>query len=132
MEESDQEVKIACSTILLKLAANGLQYVFEKWWSVVRGASLAKGGTSKKRPSPHFHKVSTRNNKVSPRNFQTTIVHKPSDMLISVTTDGSPNLTGEKLVLLKMVQCSFRETYPNREMLLFHCIIHHSKSAKLI
>jgi hypothetical protein len=25
------EVKIACSTILLKLAANGLQHVFEKW-----------------------------------------------------------------------------------------------------
>jgi hypothetical protein len=24
-------VKIACSTILLKLAANGLQHVFEKW-----------------------------------------------------------------------------------------------------
>jgi hypothetical protein len=28
---SDQEVKTACSTILLKLAANGLQHVFEKW-----------------------------------------------------------------------------------------------------
>jgi hypothetical protein len=25
------EVKTACSTILLKLAANGLQHVFEKW-----------------------------------------------------------------------------------------------------
>jgi hypothetical protein len=33
-------------------------------WSVVRCASLAKGGTSKKRPSPHLHKVSTRSNKV--------------------------------------------------------------------
>jgi hypothetical protein len=29
--QSDQEVKTARSTILLKLAANGLQYVFEKW-----------------------------------------------------------------------------------------------------
>jgi hypothetical protein len=28
---SDQEVKTACSTILLKLAANGLQHVLEKW-----------------------------------------------------------------------------------------------------
>jgi hypothetical protein len=28
---SDQEVKTACSTILLELLANGLQYVFEKW-----------------------------------------------------------------------------------------------------
>jgi hypothetical protein len=30
MEKSDQEVKTACSTILLKLAANGLQHVFNK------------------------------------------------------------------------------------------------------
>jgi hypothetical protein len=28
---SDSEIKIACFTILLKLAANGLQHVFEKW-----------------------------------------------------------------------------------------------------
>jgi hypothetical protein len=26
-----ENAKIACSTILLKLAANGLQHVFEKW-----------------------------------------------------------------------------------------------------
>jgi hypothetical protein len=30
-------------------------------WSVVRSASLAKGGTSKERPSPHLHKVPNRN-----------------------------------------------------------------------
>jgi hypothetical protein len=36
-------------------------------WSVVRSAWLAKVGTSKKRPSPHLHKVPTRSNKVSPR-----------------------------------------------------------------
>jgi hypothetical protein len=29
--EMDQEFKTACSIILLKLAANGLQHVFEKW-----------------------------------------------------------------------------------------------------
>jgi hypothetical protein len=29
-------------------------------WSVVSSASLAKGGTSKNRPSPHLHEVSTR------------------------------------------------------------------------
>jgi hypothetical protein len=39
-------------------------------WSVVRSATLAKRGTSKKRPSSHLHKVPTRNNKVSPRTFQ--------------------------------------------------------------
>jgi hypothetical protein len=34
--------------------------------SVVRSASLAKGDTSEKRPSPHLHKVLTRSNKVNP------------------------------------------------------------------
>jgi hypothetical protein len=43
-------------------------------WSVVRSAFLAKGGTSKKRPSPHLHKVPTRSNKLSPRTFQTALV----------------------------------------------------------
>jgi hypothetical protein len=42
---------------------------------VVRSTSLAKGGTSKKRPSPHLHKVPTRINKASPRTFQTAFVH---------------------------------------------------------
>jgi hypothetical protein len=42
-------------------------------WGVVRSASLATGGTSKKRPSPHLHTVPTRNN-VSPRTFQTDVV----------------------------------------------------------
>jgi hypothetical protein len=42
--------------------------------SVVRSASLAKGGTSKKRPSPHLHEVPTRSNKVSPRILQTALV----------------------------------------------------------
>jgi hypothetical protein len=69
-----QEVKTACSTILLKLAANDLQYVFESGWSVVRSASLAKGGTSKKRPSPHLQKVPTRINKVSPRIFEAALL----------------------------------------------------------
>jgi hypothetical protein len=36
-------------------------------WSVVRSASFAKGGTSKKRPSPHLNKVPTRSNKMNPR-----------------------------------------------------------------
>jgi hypothetical protein len=47
------------------------------WWSVVRSVSLAKGGTSKKRPSPHLHKITTRSNKVSPRNSQTSFVYRP-------------------------------------------------------
>jgi hypothetical protein len=41
----------------------------EVLWSLVRSASPPKGGTSKNRPSPHHHKVPTRSNKVSLRNF---------------------------------------------------------------
>jgi hypothetical protein len=44
-------------------------------WSVVKSASPAKGGTSKKRPLPHLHKFPTRSNKVSPWNFQTTFIY---------------------------------------------------------
>jgi len=36
---------------------------------------LLKGGTSKKRPSPHLHKVPTRCNKVSPQTLQTVLVY---------------------------------------------------------
>jgi hypothetical protein len=42
-------------------------------WSVVRSASLAKGGTSKKRLSLHLHKVPTWSNKVSPQTLQTPL-----------------------------------------------------------
>jgi hypothetical protein len=45
-------------------------------WSVVRSASLAKGGTSKMRPSPHLHKVPPRSNKVSPQTFQTALIYE--------------------------------------------------------
>jgi hypothetical protein len=43
---------------------------------VVRSASLAKGGTSKKRPSPHLHKVPTWSKKASPRTLQTAVVYR--------------------------------------------------------
>jgi hypothetical protein len=43
-------------------------------WNVVRSASLSKGGCSKKKPSPHLHKVPTRSNKASPRNLQTSLI----------------------------------------------------------
>jgi hypothetical protein len=45
-------------------------------WSVVRSAWLTKGGISKKRPSPHLHKVPTGSNKVSPRTSQTAVVRR--------------------------------------------------------
>jgi hypothetical protein len=45
-------------------------------WNGVRNSSLAKGDTSKKRPSPHLHEVPIRhNNKASPRTLQTALVY---------------------------------------------------------
>jgi hypothetical protein len=44
-------------------------------WSVVRRASLSRRGTSKKRPSPHLHKVPTRSNKGRPRTLQTALIY---------------------------------------------------------
>jgi hypothetical protein len=64
---------------------NGLQHVFEEWVERCKSASLAKGGTSKKRPSPHLHKVPTRSNKVSPRTLQTALVYDCERNLVFVT-----------------------------------------------
>jgi hypothetical protein len=61
-EDPKQEIS-KWSTVCSMLSRSG--------WSVVRSASLAKGGTSKTRLSPHLHKVPTRSNKVSPRTLQT-------------------------------------------------------------
>jgi hypothetical protein len=58
-------------------------------WSVVRNASLAKGGTSKKRPSPHLQNVPTRSNKVSPRTFQTVLMQDVSRPLHSAWISSS-------------------------------------------
>jgi hypothetical protein len=44
-------------------------------WTVVKRESLAKGGTSKKGPSPHLHQVTTPSNKVSPRTLQMALVY---------------------------------------------------------
>jgi hypothetical protein len=55
------------STVCTKFSRSGL--------SVLRNASLAKGGTSKERPSPHLHKVPIRINNVSPRTLQTALVY---------------------------------------------------------
>jgi hypothetical protein len=49
---------------------------YRSGWSVVRSASLAKGGTSKKTPSPHLHKVPTPSNKLCPRTLQMVLVYQ--------------------------------------------------------
>jgi hypothetical protein len=46
-------------------------------WDIVRSASLAKGGTLRKRLSPHLHKVLTQSNKVGPWTLQMALVYGP-------------------------------------------------------
>jgi hypothetical protein len=60
-------------------------------WSVVRSTLLAKGGTSKKRLSLHFHKLLIQSNKASPWTFQMALWnvsslphHNPEDHDIKV------------------------------------------------
>jgi hypothetical protein len=43
-------------------------------WSIVRSASLAEGGTSKKRVSPLLHEVLSQSNKVRPWTLQTALI----------------------------------------------------------
>jgi hypothetical protein len=60
--KGSSEIKTACTTILLKLVASRLHHVSEKCVERCKKCIAAKGGTSKKRPSPHLHEVPTRSN----------------------------------------------------------------------
>jgi hypothetical protein len=51
-------------------------YVFEKWEKLCKKFIACQGTYFEKRPSPHIHKVPTRN--VSRRTFQTALVTPPS------------------------------------------------------
>jgi hypothetical protein len=78
-------------------------------WSVVRSVSLAKGGTSKKRPSPHLHKVPIRSNKVSARTFQTVLLYS---MLVSKATN-----VIMLLYYLALLQCNPESVHWNTSLL---------------
>jgi hypothetical protein len=56
-------------------------------WSVVRSASLAKVGTSKKRRSPRLYKVPAQSNKVSPRTLQTALVYEVKAKLVPLNVN---------------------------------------------
>jgi hypothetical protein len=68
-----QEVKTACSTISLKLTANGLQHVLENWVERCKKCIACQGRYFEKRPSPHLQKVPT----WSPRTLQSALVKSP-------------------------------------------------------
>jgi len=52
-------------------------------WSVARSTLLDKGGTLKKRPSPHLHKVLTQSNKVSPWTLQMALIKCSDESIFS-------------------------------------------------
>jgi hypothetical protein len=71
---SDQEVKTTCSTVPLKLAANGLQQVLEKWVERCKKCIAFQERYFEKETVTAHPQVPTRSNKVSPRSFQTAFV----------------------------------------------------------
>jgi hypothetical protein len=75
-------------------------------WSVVRSVSLAKGGTSKKRPSPHIHKFPTQSNKTSPRTSRTA--HE------NVTIWGTLNSGAFRVIHVLMTDCVYDEFWKVR------------------
>jgi hypothetical protein len=74
-------------------------------WSVVSSASLAKGGTSKKRLSPHLHKVPARINKVSPRTLQTALTYSVTTQKIAPWTKHCPQCYNYGTCLLLKSTC---------------------------
>ncbi|XP_026541950.1 general transcription factor II-I repeat domain-containing protein 2B-like [Notechis scutatus] len=59
--------------------------------------------------------------------------HKlPWSTLTNVTTDGSPNLTGKNIGMLKKIQDRVKEDNPEQEVIFLHCIIHQEALCKSV
>ncbi|XP_076147302.1 general transcription factor II-I repeat domain-containing protein 2-like [Alosa pseudoharengus] len=56
----------------------------------------------------------------------------PWSKLANVTTDGSPNLTGRHVGLLKRIQDKVKEENPDQDVIFLHCIIHQESLCKSI
>uniref|UniRef100_A0AAV2KR74 HAT C-terminal dimerisation domain-containing protein n=1 Tax=Knipowitschia caucasica TaxID=637954 RepID=A0AAV2KR74_KNICA len=56
----------------------------------------------------------------------------PWSKLANVTTDGSPNLTGKNVGLLKRIQDKVKEENPAQNVVFLHCIIHQESLCKSI
>uniref|UniRef100_A0A8C5LJG6 SPIN-DOC-like zinc-finger domain-containing protein n=1 Tax=Leptobrachium leishanense TaxID=445787 RepID=A0A8C5LJG6_9ANUR len=54
------------------------------------------------------------------------------DKLAGVTTDGSPNLTGKNVGLLKRMQDKVTEMNPGQKLVFLHCIIHQEVLCKSV
>ncbi|XP_068598240.1 general transcription factor II-I repeat domain-containing protein 2A-like [Brachionichthys hirsutus] len=56
----------------------------------------------------------------------------PWSKLANVTTDGSPNLTGKNVRLLKRIQDKVKEQNPEQDVIFLHCIIHQESLCKSV
>ena len=56
----------------------------------------------------------------------------PWSKLASVTTDGSSNLTGKNVGLLKRIQDKVKEENPDQDIIFLHCIIHQQSLCKSV
>lgn len=56
----------------------------------------------------------------------------PWSKLINVTTDGSLNLTGKKVGLLRRIQNKVKDENPDRDVIFLHCVIHQESLCKSV
>ena len=56
----------------------------------------------------------------------------PWSKLANVTTDGSPNLTGKNVGLLKRIRDKVKEESPDQDVIFLHCIIHQKSLCKSV
>ncbi|XP_067945456.1 general transcription factor II-I repeat domain-containing protein 2-like [Watersipora subatra] len=56
----------------------------------------------------------------------------PWSKLINVTTDGSPNLTGKSVGLLRRIQNKVKDQNHDKDAIFFHCIIHQESLCKSV
>ncbi|XP_059848386.1 general transcription factor II-I repeat domain-containing protein 2-like [Hypanus sabinus] len=56
----------------------------------------------------------------------------PWSKLINVTTDGSPNLTGKNVGLLRRIQNKVKAENPDQDVIFLHCIIHQESLCKSV
>ncbi|XP_059827451.1 general transcription factor II-I repeat domain-containing protein 2-like [Hypanus sabinus] len=56
----------------------------------------------------------------------------PWSKIINVTTDGSPNLTGKNVGLLRRIQNKVKDENPDQDVIFLHCIIHQESLCKSV
>ena len=56
----------------------------------------------------------------------------PWSKLVNVTTDGSPNLTGKNVGLLRRITDKVKEENPDQDLIFLHCIIHQESLCKSV